>query len=391
MPEASEVVKNLPPYPFQDLEEMVAGMRERGIDVTDFSIGDPKEPTPVRVRRAAKKAIDDDACAGYPSNIGSPLFRGTVAYWMQKRFGVSLDPKMQVAAAIGAKEAVFNLPDGFLNVDDLIICCNPGYPPSYRGAQFSKGKVHYVPLLEENRFIPRLEEIPAEVLKEAKMFYVNYPNNPTTAMATRKFFEDLYQLANQYGIVVISDEAYSEMYDRKKPMSMLEVGMKNILIVQSLSKRSNMTNYRIGWIAGDADLMQVVKKHRSNINSGPFSGSQAGAIAALGSEWHVGQMRSIYRKKRKIMLDALREAGFPESNPEATFYIWQRVPDGYTSKEMAQKLLDPAIATAVTPGSALAVDVNGINPGEGYIRIALVPTVEETRKATERMVKNLNL
>ncbi|MCK4883965.1 MAG: aminotransferase class I/II-fold pyridoxal phosphate-dependent enzyme, partial [Candidatus Diapherotrites archaeon] len=223
--------------------------------------------------------------------------------------------------------------------------------------------------------------------KKAKIMWLNYPNNPTTALATKPFFKEAIDFCSDNEIILVSDEAYSEMYFDEKPISILELETEGIVAINSLSKRSAMTGYRVGWIAGDERIIKEYKKLKGNIDSGTATFIQDAATAALKDEAHVEKMRNEYRTKRDIMLDAFNTIGLPESTPQGTFYIWQKVPENYNSIEFAKKLLDENTAIVTTPGLFLSSTVNGINPGENYVRFALVPTIEMTQDAAERLKK----
>ena len=381
----SKRLSELTGYAFAEIDAKVAELKGRGIDVIDFGVGDPTEPTPEVVRAAIRRAVDARATSGYPSYIGAREYRAAIASWTKRRFGVDLDPDTEICASIGSKEAVFHFPEAFLDPGDVVLVPNPGYPPYTRGARFAEAGVHYLDLRAERGFLPELESIPREILSRARLLWINYPNNPTGAVAPRSFFEHAVAFGKKHGIIIASDEAYTENYYGVPPPSILEFAREGVVAFQSLSKRSCMTGYRVGWIAGDREIVAAFRKLKTNIDSGTATFIQDAAIAALGDENHVEELRALYRRKRDLIVDAFVAAGLPECRPEATLYIWQRVPKGYTSLSFAERLLDPGIAMVVTPGPWISEPTADGNPGEGYVRLALVPTIEQCESVAERI------
>ena len=385
--EPSKKVKSIGSYAFADVDKMVAKLEAEGIQCVDFGVGDPKTPTPKVVRDAIKKSAEIRKTSGYPGYIGSLEYRTTISEWMKDRFGIDLDPEKEITSSLGGKECVFNFPLGFLDPGDIAFCPNPGYPPTERGTIFAGGRPVLLPLIDDNLFLIDLEAIDKELIKKAKIFWINYPSNPTAAMATDKFFKEVIDFGHDNNIIIASDETYTEMYYDKKPKSILEFSREGVVAIHSLSKRSAMTAYRVGWLAGDEDIVSVFKKVKTNIDSGTSWLIQDAAIAALKDEKHVEEMRKEYRIKRDIMINALREIMCDVMIPEATFYIWQKTPEGMTSLDFAKKLLEKDIAIVTTPGSWISKEVDGLNPGEGYVRFALVPTIEDTKKAADRLMR----
>lgn len=386
---ASKRLESLTGYAFAEIDRKVAELRAEGVSVMDFGVGDPTEPTPEIVRHALKRAVDEHASGGYPSYIGSKPYRAAIARWMERRFGVKLDPEREICASVGSKEAVFNFPEAFVNPGDIVIAPNPGYPPYTRGTQFAEGTMHYYNLERENDFLPRLGDIPERVLARAKILWINYPGNPTGAMAPIEFYEEAARFCKKHDIILASDEAYTENYYEEMPHSALEFARENVIVFQSLSKRSCMTGYRVGWVAGDDRIVSAFKKLKTNIDSGTPTFIQDAAIAALSDESHVEALRDLYRRKRDIIVNAFVEACLPECRSPATLYIWQRVPGGMTSAQFAEKLLDPEIAVVATPGNWISEETPQGNPGEGYVRLALVPTVEECEQAARGITSRL--
>ena len=382
----SERLAGLGKYAFAEVDNLVADLKAQGIEPIDFGVGDPTVPTPQFIRRACKKALDARASSGYPSYIGDPGFREAVAAWMEARFSVKLDPATEVSSTLGSKEAVFNFHEAFVDPGDYVIIPSPGYPPYRTGTVFAEGVPYYVPLLPENGFLPDLGSIPGDIADRAKIIWVNYPNSPTGKVATDAFYGELIDFAQRHGIIIASDEAYTEIYFEKKPRSLLEFAREGIISFFSLSKRSAMTGWRVGWVAGDREVVAAFRKTKTNIDSGTPTFIQDAAAEALGDERHVEQMRSEYGEKRDIIVKALVDAGLTECMPEATIYVWQKVPEGMTSVDFAKRLLQKEVAIVVTPGEWLSqVTAAGLNPGQGYVRFALVPSIEQTKLAAERL------
>lgn len=388
-PRPSTRIRSLGSYAFAEVDRKVEELKVRGAAPIDFGVGDPSIPTPDRIRRACKEGVDRYASAGYPSYVGSADFRKAVAGWTARRFGVELDPDREICSNIGAKEAVFHFAECYIDPGDMAIVPSPGYPPYVRGTHFAEGACHYLPLLRENGFLPNLRLVPPAVLSRAKILWINYPNSPSGALATDAFFEEAVGFARKHGLILASDEAYTEIYYGARPRSALEFGKENVLVFQSLSKRSAMTGYRVGWVAGDPDVVATFKKIKTNVDSGTPNFVQAAAIEALSDESHVEAMRAEYRAKRDVLVQALVGLGLPDCTPQATIYIWQKVPASMSGIEFAERLLQPDAAMVVTPGEWIAdpVDKNSLNPGAGHVRLALVPSLDDCRRAADRLGK----
>lgn len=392
MPHTARRIANLPPYPFAEIEKIVSELKAQNVDVIDFGVGDPVDPTPSFIREATKTALDTHAGSGYPSYVGSPKFRESVAAWFRRRFGVGVDANTEIASSIGSKESIFNFPLAFVDPGDVVIIPTPGYPPYARGAEFAGGKPYFVPLLAENHFLIDFETIPDDIARVAKILWINYPNSPTGAIAPDEFYVRAVEWCKKHDIILASDLAYSEIYFDAPPKSILQFAREGVIEFHSLSKRSRMTGYRIGFAVGDPAIIAGLKKVKTNVDSGTPNFVQDAAIAALADEAHVTESRAEYREKRDILTDAFASLGLPKAEPIATFYVWQRVPVGYTSESFAKKLLDPAIGIVATPGSLISdKTATGINPGEGYVRFALVPTVARVREAAERIKTHLKI
>jgi len=379
-------------YAFAEVDREVAKLREQGIQPVDFGVGDPQEPTPEVIRESVKRAVDFRASSGYPNYVGELDFRKEISKWMEKRFNASLNPETEITSSIGSKEAIFNFPNAFLNQGDYVISPNPGYPPYDRGTLFAGGKNYLYNLTEENNFFPDFKKIPDQVINKAKIFWINYPNNPTTRIATKKFYKELLYFCVANDIIIASDEPYTENYYDEKPLSILEVGRQNVVVFQSLSKMSHMTCYRVGWVCGDEKIISVFKKLKTNIDSGTPTFLQDAAITALRDQDYQNELRNNYMIKRDLLIDALVKEGLPNCTPQATIYIWQKGPEGLSSVDFAKKFLQPDVAVVTTRGVWISKEIEGVNPGEGYVRFALVPPPEECRKAAEKIaLMNFNV
>ena len=378
----SQRLKQIPPYLFAEIDRLKNEMIRRGVDVIDLGVGDPDLPTPPHIVERLKEAAEDPENHRYPSYNGLFLFRRAVSDWYKRRFGVDLDPEREVIALIGSKEGIAHLPLAFIDPGDVVLVPNPAYPVYHIGSIFAGGRPYYMPLLEENGFLPDLENIPEDIARGAKLIFVNYPNNPTAAVADLDFFERLKRFAKKYNIIVCHDAAYTELsYDGYRPPSFLEVkGSKEIAIeFHSLSKTYNMTGWRIGFAVGNADVIKALKEVKSNIDSGVFQAVQWAAIAALeGSEDAVEKNRRIFQERRDILIDGLRKIGLRVQRAKATFYLWARVPSGYSSASFSRFLLERA-GIVTTPGSGFG------DAGEGYIRIALTVPKERIIEAVKRL------
>jgi LL-diaminopimelate aminotransferase len=383
---ASKRLQALGAYAFEEVDKKVEELKAKGIRPIDFGVGDPTSPTPELIRRATAEAIETRRSSGYPSYVGSLEFRRAVADWAARRYGIRMDPATEISCTIGSKEAVFNFHEGVVDPGDVVLCPSPGYPPYTRGTLFAEGVPYQVPLRAANGFRMDFREIPATVARRAKVLWLNYPNSPSGAVADERFFREALDFARRNELIIASDEAYSEIYFGEPPLSFLNVAKEGVLVFQSLSKRSAMTCYRIGWVMGDPELVAIFRKTKTNIDSGTATFLQDGAIAALSDEGHVKAFREEYRVKRDILCEALAAAGLPDCTPSSTLYVWQRVPSGMSCVQFATMLLDERLAIVTTPGNWIAErTAAGENPGEGYVRFALVPSVEDTRRAAERI------
>ena len=375
-------LKALPPYLFAELDRMKAEVAARGIDIISLGIGDPDLPTPSHIIERLKAAVDNPKHHQYPSYEGMPAFREAVATWYSNRFTVGLDPEVEVVSLIGSKEGIAHAPLAFVNPGDIVLCPDPAYPVYSIGTLFAGGEVHVMPLLEDNAFLPELGAIPPEIRKRAKLMFLNYPNNPTSAGATRGFFEEVVEFARENEILVCHDAAYTEVYfDDKKPLSFLQIpGASEVAIeFNSLSKPYNMTGWRIGWACGNAEAIQAVGRIKTNIDSGIFQAVQEAGIEALtGDQNPLSGLRDIYRTRRDIACDFLSGMGFAFEVPRATFYLWVKTPGGQSSAQFAGRILTET-GVVLTPG-------NGFGQyGEGYFRISLTISEDRLSEALSRI------
>ncbi len=355
---------------------MKAKVAAKGIDIISLGVGDPDLPTPGHIIDRLKKAVDNPVHHQYPSYEGMLSFRQAVADWYANRFRVTLDPATEVVSLIGSKEGIAHTPLAFVNPGDVVLCPDPGYPVYSIGTLFAGGEVHIMPLLEENSYLPDFDAIPAKILDRAKLMFLNYPNNPTSAVAGRDFFERAIALARRHNILICHDAAYTEMYyDDKPPMSFLEVpGAAEVGIeFHSLSKTYNMTGWRIGWACGNADAIAAIGRIKTNIDSGIFQALQEAGIEALeADQGPVAELRKVYQSRRDLACNLLTEAGFSFMVPKASFYIWVNTPEGLSSADFVGRILTET-GVALTPGNGFG------EHGEGYFRISL--TVNEDRLA----------
>ncbi|MCE5245049.1 MAG: LL-diaminopimelate aminotransferase [Desulfobacteraceae bacterium] len=382
--EKAERVRLLPPYLFQEIDRLKAELIAKGVDVINLGVGDPDLPTPKHIIDSLNKAAQVPANHQYPSYSGMDDFKVCAARWYKHRFGVDLDPYSEVLTLIGSKEGLAHLPLAFINPGDLAIVPSPAYPVYHITTMFAGGESYFMPLLRENGFLPDLSAIPPDVARRAKILYINYPNNPTGAVAGRDFFERVVDFAKEHDLLVCHDAAYTEMaFDGYKPMSFLEVpGAKDVGIeFHSLSKTYNMTGWRLGFVVGNAQIVGGLGQIKSNIDSGAFNAVQQAGITALESDQScVAEMQKIYQERLDALIPGLRRAGIEAEAPKATFYVWCPVPKGYTSKEFTSLLLKEA-GIVTTPGSGFGA------PGEGYIRMALTVSKERIEEAVARIQK----
>lgn len=379
----SPILRHQATYPFVLLNRRVQERREQGLEVIDFGMGDPREPTDPRIIEALREGVRDRM--GYPAAVGLPELREAVAQWCARRFDVAVDPDRHVIPTLGSKEAIFSFAQVVLDNDagrDTVVVTEPGYPVPERGALFAGANVLALPLTEQYQWLPDLEGVSAFTWRQAALVWVNYPNNPTGAIAPLSFYARLAELAREHGFVLASDEAYSELWTDQAPPSALQLDdWTNVVVFNTLSKRSSMTGFRSGFVAGDPVLIDGLRKFRPNVGTAPQEFVQRASIVAWSDEEHVERARATYRRKRETVSAALEAASLRVAGGDATMYVWAAVPDGETSEGFALRLLE--LGVVVAPGSFLGPS------GEGYVRFALVPTEEECARASELLAQGV--
>ena len=376
----SPILERQTTYPFVRLNEAARRIEERGIEVIDFGTGDPQEPTDPLIREALVAGLRERM--GYPAAAGLPELREAIAAWAARRFDVVLDPDTEVIPTLGSKEAIFSFAQVVVDIErgkDTVAYTEPGYPVYERGALFAHARALALPLLEENDFLPDLGAIDEWTWNRLAVLWVNYPNNPTGATATLAFYERVAELARRHGFVLASDEAYTELWFDEPPASALQVGdLTNVAVFNTLSKRSSMTGYRSGFVAGDPELVAALRAFRPTVGTAPQEFVQRASVVAWGDEVHVERARETYRRKRQLFLDFFARKQVRVTGSQATMYMWLAVPRGENSESseaFAERLLEHGVL--VTPGSYLGA------AGEGYVRLALVPSEDDCRRAIE--------
>ncbi|MDO8532106.1 MAG: LL-diaminopimelate aminotransferase [Dehalococcoidia bacterium] len=375
-------VQQLPPYLFVEISRKIAEKRARGIDVVSFAIGDPDIPTPPHIVDRLIEASRDPANHRYPETDGLPEFRKAVAGWYERRFGLTFHPDKEVLPLIGSKEGIGHMALCFIDPGDVALVPDPGYPVYSVGTLFAGGESYYMPLAEENGYLPDLDAIPQSVAQRAKVMWLNYPNNPTAAVADLGFFERAVHFAKKYGVAICHDGPYSEVaFDGYKPVSFLQAkGARDVGVeFHSLSKSYNMTGWRIGMVVGNEKLVNALMRVKSNLDSGIPQAIQLAAVAALnGPQGCVDEHNRIYQRRRDRLAPALAKMGLRVTPPKASLYIWARLPQGQKSIDFAARLLDE-INVVVTPGI-------GYGPsGEGYIRLSMTLSDDKLEEGVRRM------
>jgi LL-diaminopimelate aminotransferase len=375
-------IQQLSPYLFVEISRRIAEKRAQGIDVVSFAIGDPDVPTPRHVIDALTEAAHDPANHRYPETEGLPELRLAIAEWYGRRFGLSLDPEREVLPLIGSKEGVGHAALCFIDPGDVALVPDPAYPVYAVSVMFAGGEVHHLPLREERGFLPDLESVPEGVARRAKMLWLNYPNNPTSALADLDFFERAVAFARRHDIVVLHDMAYSEVaFDGYRPPSFLEAaGAREVgMEFHSLSKSYNMTGWRIGMAVGNADLINALMRVKSNLDSGVPQAIQRMAVAALrGPQDCVEEHNALYQARRDRLVPVLGEIGLRVQPPTATLYVWAGLPEGMSSVEFATRLLEE-VAVVVTPGVGYG------QAGEGYVRLSLTIPDDQLEEGLRRL------
>ncbi|HEY6996489.1 MAG TPA: LL-diaminopimelate aminotransferase [Candidatus Binatia bacterium] len=375
-------INELPPYLFAEIDRRKREALSRGVDLIDLGIGDPDIPTPSVIVEKLMESASKPVNHRYPNSSGMAEFREAVAQWYKARFNVNLDSTKEVVSLIGSKEGIGNMAVAFVDPGDVVLVASPCYPVYHIGTAFSGGKNYFLPLKKEHAFLPDLEAIPSEIAGQAKLLWINYPNNPTAAVADKSFFERVVEFANEYNVIVCHDAAYTEMgYDGYRPMSFLQVeGAREVGIeFHSLSKTFNMTGWRVGMAVGNPELVTGLAQAKSNLDSGIFQAIQEAGIEALRlGDRIVEPSRKIYQERRDVLVDGLRAVGLDCEKPRATFYVWVSCPKGLSSAAFTTKLLEEA-GVVTTPGNGFG------EAGEGYVRFTVCADKERLREVAERI------
>ena len=379
-------ISNLPPYLFAEIDRKKAAKTAQGIDVISLGIGDPDTPTPDHIVDAMAAAIHNPANHQYPAYAGAQRYREACAEWMSRRFDVEVDADSETLALIGSKEAIAHIFLAFVDPGDVTLVPGCGYPVYHTGGILAGGETHWMPMTEENGFLADFESTPADVLKRAKMMFLSYPNNPTSAIADTAYFDRAIAFARDNDLLLIHDNAYSEIgYDGYRPPSLLErPGAKDVAIeLFSCSKAYNMTGWRVAFAVGNPTAIKALGTVKSNIDSGIFTAVQDAAIEAmLGPQDSIAELCALYQGRRDLVVDALRKIGIHAETPKATIYVWAKVPEGYTSANFAAKVLDEA-NVIVAAGTAYGPS------GEGYVRISLTTPDDRLEEAIRRIEESL--
>jgi LL-diaminopimelate aminotransferase len=378
----SRRVEKLSPYLFVEISKKIAAKKARGEEVISFGIGDPDMPTPDHIIEALNKAALNPVNHHYPESEGMPEFRQAVADWYLRRFGVILDPEKEVVSLIGAKEGIAHIALCLIDTDDIALVPDPGYPVYSTGTRLCGGQPYFLPINDNNHFLPDFDTIPQDILRRAKMLWLNYPNNPTGAIAGLDFFQQAVEFAWKNHLAICHDGPYSEVaFEGYQPVSFLQTpGAKEVGIeFHSFSKTYNMTGWRVGMAAGNASLIDALRRMKSNLDSGVPLAIQRAAIAALtGPQGCIESHNIIYQKRRDMLVPVLNRIGLKANLPQASLYVWARVPEGYTSAEFANDLLDK-VNVVVTPGT-------GYGPGgEGFVRLSLTIADDLLQKGLSRL------
>jgi LL-diaminopimelate aminotransferase len=377
-------IENLPPYLFVGISKKIAEKRAQGEDVVSFAIGDPDIPTPQNIIDRLCQAAQDPANHRYPESDGLPQLRQAISSWYQRRFGLSFDPDKEILPLIGSKEGIGHVALCFIDPGDLALVTDPGYPVYSMGTMFSGGECYFLPLTEDNDFLPDLDQVPTKIAQRAKMLWINYPNNPTAAVADIDFFDKVVEFAKRHNLAVCHDAPYTEVaFDGYSPPSFLQAfGARDVgMEFHSLSKSYNMTGWRIGMAVGNAEIISALMRVKSNLDSGIPQAIQYAAIEALlGDQDCIAEHNAIYQRRRDRVVETLTKIGLRTKPPMASLYVWARIPGGYTSLDFCAKLLDEA-CVVVTPGSGYG------KYGEGYIRLSLTTPDDRLEEGLARLEK----
>ncbi len=378
----SRRIEGLPPYLFVQISEKIAEKEAKGEDVISFAIGDPDIPTPDHIIQRLCQAARDPANHRYPESQGLPQFRQAIAQWYERRFGVVLDLDKEVLPLIGSKEGIGHIALCFIDPGDIALVPDPAYPVYSVSTMFAGGESYFLPLTEKNDFLPDLQQIPPEVARQAKLLWLNYPNNPTAATAELDFFQKAVDFAKRHDLAICHDAPYTEVaFDGYRPVSFMQVPQAREVGVEfhSLSKSYNMTGWRVGMVVGNAQMVDALMRIKSNLDSGIPQAIQYAAIEALrGAQECIEEHNVIYQRRRDQMVKVLREMGLEVRPPKASLYLWARIPQGYTSLEFATQLLEEA-GVVVTPGTGYG------RYGEGYIRLSLTAPDDKIEEGLARL------
>ena len=382
----NNLLASLRPYPMEELNRIKTQLLKEGKKIYDFGTGDPKEPTADFIIESLKNAIPK--ISQYPSVSGRKDLREAIANWLKKRFNVQLDPETEIIPSNGSKEAIFHFPLVFINPEEekkKVIFGTPAYPVYERGTLFANGTPIPIKLKEEDKFLLRLDKLPKSLLEETKIVWINYPHNPTGATADKSYFEEMYHICKEHNIILCSDECYTEIYfnEKDKPISALNVGYENIVVFHSLSKRSGLTGYRTGFIAGDKNIIQTYKKYRASFGVATPDFIQQAAREAWSDEKHVEERRKVFKEKRDKFLKFLDKIGLEYLYPKATFYIWIKTPEGISPQDYIKTLLKYGIVVSPGENFCSGIEIKENNCKSNYFRVALVPTLKEIDEAIE--------
>lgn len=372
---------------FSEMAQWKKEVQERGVDVIDLGIGSPDRPPSPKVMQVLAEAAMNPRMYGYPTSEGSHAFREAVARWYKHRFGVELDPEREIVTLMGSQDGLAHLALAVTDPGDTVLVPDPGYPIYSASLVLAGVKPYFLPLRAENDFLPKLEDIPEETARKAKFILLNYPSNPLSAVATLEFFRKLVDYARRHELLIVHDLAYSEMaFDGFRPPSILEVeGAREIAVeFHSLSKSFNMAGCRIAFMVGQQDAVRALRVLKSNIDYGVFLGVQEAGIAALEEDMSPESrpVAGLYERRRDIVIDGLKQAGWDIPKPKATMFIWAPIPKGWTARQISREILYSA-GVVVIPGDAFGQE------GEGYVRIALVQEEERLREAVQRIARFL--
>jgi LL-diaminopimelate aminotransferase len=377
----SDRLKKLPPYLFAEFERKRAVLEKAGKDIVNLGIGDPDQAPPRLLLDTMVAHLNDEYIHQYSSSQGIEEFRSAVASFMKRRYGIDLQNK-EICMGIGSKELIAHMPLALTNPGDVVLCPEPGYPPYRSGTIFALAEPYVMPLSKKNGFLPDLDAIPADVAKRAKILYVNYPNNPTGAVTTLDFYRKCVAFAQKWGTIVVSDEAYAELYYEEAPHSFLEVpGAREVgVAVHSMTKTFSMAGWRMAWVCGNSDVVETMRGFKANCDSGQFMGFQK-AVAKVLTEGtgDMAKIRDMYRRRRDIFVDGTRKLAWDVTAPKAGLYIWYEVPKkGMPSMEFAGKVLEEA-GVIMLPGSGFGA------AAEGFMRVALTVTEDRLKEAVKRL------